>query len=249
MPPNDEEFPADAIPAKSPASFRITELPEDMRPRERMWSHGPGALSDAELLAVFFGSGQPGLNVVEMAQQLLVRYGGLYGLSKQAPQQIREQRGIGEAKALLLAAVFELGKRVQREHFMNTPLETSKDIYELLGQEMRPLAHESVRLVLVSAKLRLLRVLEIHQGTMDSVSANLRLILRGFLSSEAYAFFLVHNHPSGDPTPSAADLAFTRKLRDACVLMELNFYDHVIIGQPSAERPSGYYSFREGGVM
>jgi DNA repair protein RadC len=229
--------------------LRIEDLPEDSRPRERMRMLGPEALSDAELLAVFFGSGSKGLNVVEMSEALIRRYGSLSAMSRQSYQELQQQYGIGPVKALHLAAIFELGRRANREKYRQQALESSNDVYELLGLEMRSLAVESVRLVLVDTKLHLIRVEEIHKGKMDSVSADIRLILRAVLRTDAHSFFMAHNHPSGDPHPSFADQTFTRKLKEACDLSGVRMLDHIIIGQPSQDWPTGYYSFLDAGRL
>lgn len=230
-------------------SVRIADVPPDQRPRERMRRLGAGVLSDAELLALFFGSGTVGLNVVDMSQALLEKYGTLTNLSRQPPKELEKQHGIGPAKALHLAALFELGRRAARQEFTHRCMENSQSVYDLLSLEMAPLEVESVRLVLLDAKFRLIRVEEVHRGAIDTVVASIRVLLRTVIRSEAFTFTLVHNHPSGDPTPSPADHSFTRKFREACSTTDMQFMDHIIIGQPSERHSCGYFSFRDHGLL
>lgn len=222
---------------------------EDM-PRERFLALGERALSDAELLALFFGTGTAGLNVLEMSKALLARYGGsLSQLSRVDVSELMQQKGVGEAKAIHLAAALALGKRMAAERFKTTPVENPKDLADLMGPEMRMLAQESLRVVLLNTKLRLISVQEIHLGSVNEVNANIRDILRPVIVQGAYAFSLVHNHPSGDPSPSSADRQFTRRVKEAAELMQSKLIDHVIIGNVSDGHPHGYFSFREHGLL
>ena len=228
---------------------RMKDLPPEDRPREKMLLRGIESLSDAELLAIFFGSGVVGMNAVEMGRQLLQKYGTLTALSRMEVQQLMEQKGVGEAKAIHLAAALALGRRLAHERFRETPMDTPAAIAELLGPEMRMLPQESLRVVLHTTRLTLLSVHEIHIGSVNEVSANISEVLRPVIVQGAYAFSLAHNHPSGDPDASVADRNFTRRLKDAAAVMQIRFLDHVIIGQPSSKYPDGYFSFREVGLL
>jgi DNA repair protein RadC len=247
--PKPPNFPPSSAASPAPASIRIADVPEDMRPREKMRSGGPEALSDAELLALFFGSGTRGLNVIDMSRQLIEKYGGLQGLSRQPHQELQKQLGIGKVKALHLAAIFELGRRFQHQRYVNREISASEHVNDLIGTEMRILSTECLKVVLVSAKLTLIRVLEVHRGSIDQVQAHVRSVMKPVIGSEAHGFFLAHNHPSGDPTPSPQDRRFTSSLRDACRLMEIPMLDHIIIGTPTDANPKGYFSFRDTGLL
>jgi DNA repair protein RadC len=219
-------------------------------PRERFLALGEAALSDAELLALFFGTGTAGLNVVEMSKVLLARYGNsLAHLSRAGVPELMTQKGVGEAKAIHLAAALALGRRMAEEKFVDTPVDSPLAIAQLLGHEMKMLSQESLRVVLMTTRLTLMCVQEIHIGSVNEVTANLRDILRPVIVQGAYAFTLVHNHPSGDASPSGADRHFTRRVKDAAELMQTRFVDHVILGQVTAACPQGYFSFREHGLI
>jgi DNA repair protein RadC len=232
--------------ATAPASTRLKDMAKADMPRERFLALGEKALTDAELLALFFGTGTAGLNVVEMSKALLARYGNsLNQLSRLDVPELMQQKGVGEAKAIHLAAALALGKRMAVERFENIPIDTPETLAALLGPEMRMLAQESLRVVLMTTKFTLMSVQEIHLGTVNEVTASIRDILRPVIVHGAYAFSLVHNHPSGDVSPSGADRHFTRRVKDAADLMQVRYVDHVILGQVSDAYPQGYFSFRE----
>jgi DNA repair protein RadC len=235
------------------ASARVTpplrELPAEQLPREKFDRQGPGALTDAELLALFFGTGTHGLNVVEMSSRLLRSYGSLVDLSRLTWRDFMKIRGIGEAKAKHLAAAFELGKRLARQTYSQLPLETPELVYELLGPELRAMPREVIRILLLNTRLRLITVEEIAHGSVNECVARPLEILRPAIVQQAYAFVLVHNHPSGDTTPSEADRRLTRRLKEAADLLLLRFFDHVVIGQPAQAGAPPYFSFREAGLL
>jgi DNA repair protein RadC len=234
----------------SPGSTRLKDLRKEDLPRERFLAHGEQALSNAELLALFFGTGTQGLNVLEMSKALLAKYGhSLQQLSRAQVPELTAQKGIGEAKAIHLAAALALGRRMAAEHFLDHPVDTPSDVANLLGPEMRMLAKESLRVVLMTTRFTLLSVQEIHRGTVNEVLASIPDILRPVITHSAFAFTLVHNHPSGDPTPSNADRHLTRRVKEAADLMNLRFLDHVILGQPTSQSPHGYFSFREQSLL
>ena len=157
-------------------------------------------------------------------------------------------KGVGPAKAVQLAAAFGLGQRLAFETIAARPMERPEAVYELLGAEMRTLERESLRVVLLDTKLHLLRVEEISLGSLNETTAHPREILRPAVVYAAFAFVLVHNHPSGDPTPSDADRRMTRKLIEAANLLQIRMNDHIIIGAPQpGKRP--YFSFAEAGMM
>jgi DNA repair protein RadC len=214
-----------------------------------MIEHGPSALTDPELLAIFFGTGVPGMNAVDLGRMLMRKYETLTGVCRRTYPELRDHKGIGPAKAMNLAAAFELGRRLAKEEYNSKPLDTPKAIYELLSPQMRGLAKECLRVLLLTTRFTLLANEEIHVGTVNETLAHPRDILRPVISHGAYAFVIAHNHPSGDPTPSAADGAFTRRLREASDLLQVRLMDHIIIGQPGKANPNGYFSFREAGMF
>ena len=230
------------------SSFTIHELPEGDRPREKLARLGAGALSEAELIAILLRVGMKGVNAVELARQLLVKYGSLAALARCSVAEIAKVKGVGTAKAVQLAAAFGLGQRLAFETISAQPIDRPDLIHQLLGAEMRTLDRESLRILLLNAKLHLIRVEQISLGSLNETSAHPREILRPVLIHAAFAFAIVHNHPSGDPTPSDADRRLTRRLSEASVLLQIRFTDHVIIGAPQPGRLP-YFSFAEAGLM
>jgi DNA repair protein RadC len=230
------------------ASLRIQELPDEDRPREKLLKQGSGALSESELIAILLRTGTVGANAVDVARELLLKYQSLSGLSRRNARELAEIKGIGLAKALQLAAAFELGKRLAHETTSAGKMDSPQLIYDLLGMEMRMLSKESLRAVLLDTRLRLIRVEEIALGTVSECMAHPREIFRPAIVHAAYAVVIVHNHPSGDPSPSAADIQMSRRMGEAARLLQIRLIDHVIIGTPGEGR-AAYYSFKEAGVL
>jgi len=229
-------------------SYRIQEMPEEDRPREKLQKRGASALTDAELLAIFLRVGRKGASAIEVAQSLLDEFQSLNGIARATPPELIRIPGIGPAKASEIAATAEMASRLASERFRETRIDGPTAIYDLLGREMASLQKESLRAVLLNAKHNLIRVEEISLGTLNESHAHPREILRPALLYAAYGFILVHNHPSGDPSPSAADRQLTRHLADACTLLRIHFVDHVIIGQSGDDRPP-FFSFEEAGIF
>ena len=229
-------------------SLRIQELPDEDRPREKLVKQGAGALSESELIAILLRTGMVGANAVDVARQLLLRFGSLTALSRCRAEELAEIKGIGMAKALQLAAAFELGKRLAQELPVKGKLESPDLIYNLLGPEMMMLTKESLRAVLLDTRLRLLRVEEISLGSISECIAHPREVFRPALIHSAYAVILAHNHPSGDPSPSAADIQMSRRMSEAAKILQIRLVDHVIIGAPMEGRLP-YYSFKAAGVL
>lgn len=228
---------------------RIHDMPEDDRPRERLLRLGAGALSDAELIAIFINTGVKGENALQVAQRLLREQGSLRNLSRIEAGELAHMRALGPAKAAHLAAAFELGRRAEQAAVKDIPLDSPELVYRFVGAEMQALSYESVRILLLNQRLCLLRHEELFRGTVNESSAHPREIVTKALAHRAPAFVLVHNHPSGDPSPSDADKRLTRRLKEAADLLGLIFADHLIIGCPAEGRAQPYFSFRECGLL
>lgn len=228
---------------------RIADLPDDEKPREKLQQRGAPALSDAELLALFFGTGLPGLNAVGMGRKLIQQFGSLQELSRRSLSELMQIKGIGPAKASQLAAIFEFGKRIAIERGSQSPLDSPEAVYDLLGPTLQSLNHESLRVILLNTKYHLIQVQEISHGGLNECIAHPREILRAAITHSAYAYILVHNHPSGDPAPSSADRKLTRQLKLASEHLSIEMLDHIIIGLPSTTSEQAYFSFREMGLM
>jgi len=226
----------------------IRELPVDERPREKLLARGPGALSDAELVAILLRTGTKGVNAIALAERILLKFGSFAAMARAPVEELAKIHGVGSAKAIQLAASFALGSRLARERFAAKIVDSPGAIEELVGPEMRLLDRESLRAVLLDTKQRLLSIQEISKGSLNESLAHPREIFKPCIAHSAHAFVLVHNHPSGDPSPSEADLRLTRRLVEAARILQISLVDHVIIGLP---RPggSGYFSFKEAGVI
>ena len=230
------------------SQLKIREMPQDERPREKLLAHGPDALSNAELVAILLRTGRRGMNVIDVARELLDRYKSFAELSRCSVKELREIKGIGPAKAVELVAAFNLGKRFAQEPISQQKLDSPELIHKLLGDEMRMLQTESLRVVLLDTRYRLKRVETISLGSLNESIAHPREIFRPTLTYSAFAVIVVHNHPSGDPSPSQTDHSLTRRLTEAAELLQIKLLDHIVIGAPSDSSP-GYFSFKEAGVL
>ena len=229
-------------------AVRIADLPEGQRPREKLSSFGAEALDNAELLALFLASGVRGCSAIEIGRALIAKYGSLAALGALPVAELAKERGLGLAKASKLTAAFELGIRVAREAVREVPLDCPERIHEHFGPQMRHLPREHVVVAVLDARLRHIGTDTVSIGTATESAAHPREILRPVITRGAHAFVLVHNHPSGDPSPSRADETVTRRIIEAARLMQVSFMDHVIIGRPAPGR-SAYFSFREAGMV
>jgi DNA repair protein RadC len=230
------------------AQFKIREMPQEERPREKLLGRGAAALTDPELIAILLRTGLPGANAVEVARQLLARYGSLSGLSRCTVKEIVSIPGIGPAKAIQLVAAFGLGQRLANERLSRQKLDSPELIHDLVAAEMRTLHKESLRVILLDTRYHLLRMEEVSLGSVNESIAHPRDVFRPAVISSAYAVIVVHNHPSGDPSPSQSDHSLTRRLAEAAELLQIKLLDHIIIGAPADGRLP-YFSFKEAGVL
>jgi DNA repair protein RadC len=231
------------------SSRLIKDLPEEERPREKLELSGAKSLSDSEILAIFFGTGREGVSAIDLARECIAYFGSLKQMSRAEPAELQKIKGIGPAKSAQLMAVFEFGRRLALENFRTMPVTGPDDVCALLGSEMRALSQESVRAVLLNHRKELIRVIEVFLGTKSECFAAPPEILKPAITHSASSIVLVHNHPSGNPSPSAADISATRKLLKACETIGIGLDDHVIIGSICDSFPEGYYSFRSSGLL
>ena len=230
------------------SQLKIREMPQDERPREKLLARGVTALSDPELIAILLRTGLRGANAVEVGRRLLEKYKSLTGISRCSVKELLEIPGIGPAKALELVAAFGLGQRLARETLSKQKLDSPELVSELVGPEMRRLRTESLRVILLDTRYRLLHIEEISLGSLNESIAHPREIFRPALTYSAHAVIVVHNHPSGDASPSQTDHSLTRRLAEAAELLQIKLLDHIIIGAPS-DSALGYFSFKEAGVL
>ena len=230
--------------------LRIKDLPVNERPRERLVEQGADALKNSELIAILLRTGLKGLSAIQVAEQLLAQFGTLDTLSRAGIEDLRRVRGVGRDKAIALKSAFTLARRMAQEIRQESPtLDNPERIADMLREENRAYEVESFQVVLLNTRRRLIRVEKISQGTLDTILVHPREVFKLAIAANAAAVVLVHNHPSGDPTPSEADIKVTRDLIRAGQLLKIEVLDHVIIGQATAERRKDYASLRELGYF
>jgi DNA repair protein RadC len=227
----------------------LQEQPEQDRPRERLSRLGASALTDAELLAILLRVGRRGVTAVELGAEMLKHFGTLENLCRATVPELAKIKGVGPTKAVQLKAAFEIAARMQKSEAQSRPANTPQAVWELLGEEMRLLDHESVRVILLNTKMKVLSVEEISRGSLNEALVTPRDVFRPALARQAYGVVLVHNHPSGDPTPSASDRNLTRQLVQASEVMGIRLIDHVILGAPREGVLKPWMSFREAGLL
>ncbi|MCJ7432776.1 MAG: DNA repair protein RadC [Anaerolineales bacterium] len=183
--------------------YRITDLHEAERPRERLEQLGPQALSNAELIAILLRVGVPGENAVQVAQRLLQKFGGLSGLHRAPFEELVAQHGIGEAKAAQIKAAIELGRRLTLEAPEERPtINSPADAAALVQYEMSALEQEHLRVFLMDTKNHVLDIVEVYRGSVNMSQVRIGEVFKAAIRRNATALIIVHNHPSGDPTPS-----------------------------------------------
>jgi len=230
--------------------MRLKDQPESERPRERLAEHGPDQLSPAELVAILLRTGLKGTNVLDVAKTLLTRYGALSVLAQARLEDLQAVKGIGRDKAVTLMAAFALARRMAGELRAESPvLDHPEAIADLLREENRVREVETLQVVLLNTRRRLIRIEEISNGTLDTLLVHAREVFRRAIAANASAIVLVHNHPSGDPMPSEADIKITRDLIRAGQLLKIEVLDHLILGRATPERPKDYSSLRELGYF
>jgi len=228
---------------------KIPDLPKDERPRERLARLGASALSDAELLAIFLRVGVKGSSAIEIGRKLLQKHGSLTELGGLSVKELSKEHGLGPAKAAQMKAAFELGGRCANEKMSRVPMNSADAIYQAMAPRLAHERKEHILIILLDSKLRALRTIELSVGNANTALCEPRDILHHVIINQAVAFVLVHNHPSGDPSPSRQDLVLTKNIKEASDIMRLRFVDHMIIGRPSDEHAKPYYSFTGAGVL
>ncbi len=237
-------------PARYPEN-RLRETAVSERPQERLEQLGPGALSDTELLAMLLRSGTRGMDVLSLANRLIAEAGSLSGLTLWLDDDFRRHRGIGRIKALQLVTVMEIAKRILHQQAGPAPhLDSADLIAQFLAPQVLGLRVEKFWVISLNRKNRLLKCREVTSGTATAALAHPREVFRAAICDGAAAIISAHNHPSGDPDPSAADVQTTRQLREAARTLDIHLLDHVIIGRTAADPlQRGYYSLREAGLV
>lgn len=222
----------------------LDELPPSDRPRERLYWNGPAALADAELLALQLGSGAPGRTAVDVAREMLATYGSLAGVAAREVVELARRPGVGRAKAARLASAFELTRRLRaRTPGRRIPLSSPADVYAAFAPLMEDLPREVFRVALLDAQNALLRDTIVSEGTLSASLVHPREVFKPAILESAASVILLHNHPSGDPTPSREDVRLTRQLAECARLLDLTLHDHIVIGR------GRYVSLAERGII
>jgi len=231
---------ANAAPEYHPT---IKELPSGERPRERLQNYGPGALSTAELLAIILRTGIGGQNVLALATSLLARFHGLSGLARASVSELCQEKGLGQAKACQLKAALELGRRMLISSPDDRPqVRSPAEAANLVLLEMAFLDQEHLRVILLDTKNYVLGVTTIYVGNVNTALIRVSEVFREAIRTNAPQVIVVHNHPSGDPTPSPEDVHVTERIVSAGKLLDIDVLDHLIIGHQR------YVSLKERGL-
>ncbi|HUX86095.1 MAG TPA: DNA repair protein RadC [Chloroflexota bacterium] len=229
-----------AIAFENSSSTTLKDLDPAERPRERLLERGPAALSTAELLAILLRTGTVGLMVTDLARDLLREYNGLSGLARVSAQELSQRHGLGPAKAAQLKAALAIAQRLVEEQLVEKPkIASPEDIARLVRVDMAPLEQEQLRILLLDTKNRLLAIRTLYTGSLNQSTVRIAEIFKAAIRENAAAIAVVHNHPSGDPTPSPEDVRVTKLIVEAGQLLDVDVIDHVIIAS------RGHVSLRE----
>jgi len=222
----------------------IRDLPEGERPRERLAQYGPEAMATTELLAVVLRVGSRGESAIRLAERLLAEFGGLVGIAKARVPQLSALPGIGLAKAAQIKAAFELGKRLATSVEGPRPIiRNAADAAALVMEELRHREQECLAAIFLDARNQVIRVRVLMIGTLTGSPAHPREVFKEALAHGCASLIICHNHPSGDPTPSADDVALTARLAQAGEIMGIPLLDHLIVGD------GRFVSLKEAGRM
>ena len=225
------------------AFYKIKELPEADRPREKLLKFGAENLTDSELLAILLRTGLKGKNVLDLSRELLNHFGGISGLSRAHVEELLSFRGLGKAKAITLLAAFEVGRRALLTEDFSPKITSPEDVANLVWMKLKNLKVEVFGIVTLNTKGKLISVHEITKGGTNFTSISPKEVFYPAVKDVASAVILFHNHPSGDPTPSSEDIEVTRKLLNGASLLEIEVLDHIIFGRNS------YFSFKKEGLL
>lgn len=213
-------------------AYRITDLHDDDRPRERLQKLGPQALSNAELIAILLRVGVTGENAVQVGQRLLQKFGGIAGIHRAPFDDLIAQHAIGEAKAAQIKAAIELGRRLTLEAPDEKPtINSPADAAALIQYEMQALEQEHLRVLLLDRKNHVMDIVDLYRGSVNSSQIRVAEVFREAVRKNACAIIVAHNHPSGDPAPSPDDVAVTRAIVQAGKMLDIDVLDHLVIGQ------------------
>lgn len=225
-------------------SFTIHDLPKPERPRERLKRFGPEALSAQELLSLIIGRGIPKKSVMNIAQELLAKFGNIKAISEASMEELSQIKGIGFAKAAQIEACFELGKRQELEpELENLNIKDPQNVVKAIRASIRDKAKEHFKLILLNTRNKIIGISTISIGTLSANSVHPREVFKDAIMHNTASVVLAHNHPSGDPEPSKEDIAITKRLVESGKILGIEVLDHIVIGKNS------FCSFKEKGLI
>ncbi len=210
--------------------YKIKDMPNRERPRERLEKYGCDSLSDAELLAILLRSGRKNENVIQIAKNVLFELNSLGELKEKTIVELKKHRGIGKTKAVTILAAIEFGKRIVSDHQKKMHIQTSKDVFQLMKDEASHLKQETLWALYLDLKTQLIAKKKVFVGGLNQSLIHPREVFKYAVKYSAYQIILVHNHPSGDPEPSFQDIQVTKKFIEIGKMMQIQMADHVIIG-------------------
>jgi DNA repair protein RadC len=224
-------------------AYRIADLEISDRPRERLVEKGASSLNKAELLAILLRTGVPGENAVQVGQRLLDKFGGLEGIQRASIAEICDQHGVGEAKAAQIKAAIELGSRLKMDKVEDRPtINSPEDVADLYKYDLAELEQEVLLVILLDTRNHLIEKVEIYRGSVNSSQVRVAEIFTPAVRRNATSVIVVHNHPSGDPTPSPDDVSMTRAIIQAGKLLDIDVLDHMVIAR------NGFVSLKQRGL-
>jgi DNA repair protein RadC len=231
-------------------AYLIREMSPSDRPRERLRERGAAALSNPELIAILLRTGIKGQSAIQVAQQLVMKFLSLEELARAPLEALASVKGVGLTKAIQLKAAFELARRLSestrdRQRAISSP----EDAAAVVREEMRTLDREEFGVLLLNTKNGLIKRCPVSRGSLNASIVEPREVFKDAIAASAASMILVHNHPSGDPTPSSEDIAITKRLVKAGELLNISVLDHVILGQRVTGREEDFVSLKELGLM
>lgn len=212
-------------------SFKVKDLPHDDRPREKLLFRGAQSLSDAELIAILLRTGQKGKSVIDMAREIINKYGNLASLASKTIGSLTEIKGIGKDKAATLLAAFEISRRVlfQSKWFSTKKITTPQDVAEIFIPILRDEVKEHFIVICLNTANKIIKFEKISTGNLNSSVVHPREIFKVALDNSAKSIILLHNHPSGNPEPSNEDIGITKKMVESGKILDIPVFDHIII--------------------
>ncbi|MGL5150257.1 MAG: RadC family protein [Clostridium sp.] len=225
-------------------NLKMKEVPDELRPQEKLFNYGADSLSEYELLAIILRTGIPGENILSLTQRLLLEVDGVDGLLNATENDIRNIKGFGKVKTAQILAIVELFQRFKKLKIGDeVTISSPKSVAELLTNEMAYIKQEKFRVLLLNTKNKVVAIRDVFIGSLDTAIVHPREVFKEALKFSASRIVICHNHPSGDPTPSKEDINITNRLRECGTLMGIELLDHIVVAK------NGYFSMKEKGLI